>query len=71
MRQCKISDYYRTDISESLIKRIGIESFYCPKNTTYRVLGDSLDELSTFINIKINLCNSKLKPDECKTDQEI
>lgn len=71
MRQCREPDYYRTDISAALLKRVGIEGFACPKNTSYRVRGDSLDEESTFINLKIIRCNPLNLPNICKSEMEI
>lgn len=50
---------------------MGIEGFACPKNTTYKVRGDSLDEESTFINVKITRCNPLKLPNICKQELEI
>jgi hypothetical protein len=43
MRNCKKSDYYKSDISDQLIKRVKIDTFACPKNRKYMVRGDQLD----------------------------
>lgn len=47
MRSCKKSDYYKSDISDRLINRVKIETFACPKNKTYIVRGDQLDQNHT------------------------
>lgn len=43
MRNCKKSDYYKSDISDQLIKRVKIDTFACPKSRKYMVRGDQLD----------------------------
>lgn len=40
MRNCKKSDYYKSDISDQLIKRVKIDTFACPKSMKYMVRGD-------------------------------
>lgn len=47
MRSCKKSDYYKSDISDLLIKRVKIDTFACPKNRKYMVRGDQLDRSHT------------------------
>lgn len=47
MRNCKKSDYYKSDISDQLIKRVKIDTFACPKTRKYMVRGDQLDRSHT------------------------
>jgi hypothetical protein len=71
MRNCKKSDYYKSDISDQLIKRVKIDTFACPKNRKYMVRGDQLDLNHTQIKVQIKRCNSKLTPGKCRSEEEI
>ena len=71
MRSCKKSDYYKSDISNELIRRVKIEEFACPKDKKYMVRGDQLDQDYTSIRVHIKRCDTSQSGNKCKSDKEI
>ncbi len=68
MRNCTKSDYRKSEISDQIINRVNINSYACPKNRTYMVRGDSLDEQYTYLSVKIKRCNPRITPGMCKSE---
>jgi hypothetical protein len=72
MDLCKRKDYLRgSDITLSQITRMKIEEFSCPRNKTYKVRGNFLDQDYSQIRLSIARCNPKVSKIPCKSDKEI
>lgn len=72
MGNCKQRDYFRvSDRKLDVTRRMNISDYQCPKNRTFNVRGNNIDEEFTYMQIAFTRCDTSVRGNDCQSDKEI